>query len=62
MTQLKEEAIRDICRELNIENYENLLQLFLALSDEEAQVIHQSRPHRIIKKISSQIDEFLEGL
>ena len=60
MTQLTEESIRIICQELDDENYEKLLQLFLALSDEEAQVIHQSRPHRIIKKISSQIDDFLE--
>ena len=61
MTQLTEEAIRIICRELDGENYEELLQLFLTLSDEEAQVIHQSRPHRIIKKISTQIDKFLEA-
>ena len=61
MTQLTEEAIRIICRELDGENYEELLQLFLTLSDEEAQVIHQSRPHRIIKKISTQIDNFLEA-
>ena len=61
MTQLTEEAIRIICRELDGENYEELLQLFLTLSDEEAQVIHQSRPHRIIKKISTQIDDFLEA-
>lgn len=60
MTQLTEESIRNICKELNETKYEKLLQLFLSLSEEEAQVIHQSRPHRIIKKISAQINDFLE--
>lgn len=60
MTQLTEESIRNICKELDEGNFEKLLHLFLSLSEEEAQVIHQSRPHRIIKKISAQIDDFLE--
>ena len=61
MNHLTEDSIREICKEIDGENFEKILQLFLSLSDEEAQVIHQSRPHRIIKKISTQIDTFLEG-
>lgn len=61
MTNISEDIIRSICKEVNSEKENELLELFMALSDEEHQVIHQLRPHRIIKKISKQIDDFLEG-
>lgn len=60
MTNVSEEVIRSICKEVNSEKEDELFALFIALADEENQVIHQLRPHRIIKKISAQIDEYLE--
>jgi hypothetical protein len=59
MTELSDAEIREICAEVSPARADDLLALFLALSDEEEQVLHQMRPHRIIRRISDHIDEYL---
>lgn len=60
MIDLNDEIIRSICTEIDPKNKDLLFDLFVSLVDEESQVIHQAKPHRIIKKISEQIDNALE--
>jgi len=60
MIDLNDEIISLICTEVDPKNKDLLMDLFISLTDEESQVIHQAKPHRIIKKISEQIDAALE--
>ena len=59
MLQLTDEELLTICKEYAPENPEEIMALLLQLIDEETQVIHQAKPHRIIKRISEHIDEHL---
>jgi 5,10-methenyltetrahydromethanopterin hydrogenase len=59
MLQLTEEDLLAICKQHASGNPEEIMQLLRQLIDEETQVIHQAKPHRIIKRISEHIDEHL---
>ena len=59
MLQLTDEELLAICKEYAPENSNEIMELLRQLIDEETQVIHQAKPHRIIKRISEHIDEHL---
>ena len=59
MLQLTDEELLEICKQHAPSNPEEVMQLLRQLIDEETQVIHQAKPHRIIKRISEHIDEHL---
>jgi len=58
--ELDEEALVKLCEKIAGKNAENLQELFISLVDEEYQVRHIIRPHRIIRKIDEIIDNHLE--
>ena len=59
MQQLSDEEILAICEQFSFDDPDKVMQLIRILIDEETQVIHQAKPHRIIKRISEHIDEYL---
>ena len=59
MLQLSDEELLAICKEYAPGNPNEIMELLRQLIDEETQVIHQAKPHRIIKRISEHIDEHL---
>lgn len=52
-------ALKEISIRLGKENAKQLEQLFRSLVDEEEQVKHMIRPHRIVKRINELIEEVL---
>jgi hypothetical protein len=58
--ELDEEALVKLCEEIAGKKAENLQELFISLVDEEYQVRHIIRPHRIIRRIDEIIDNHLE--
>jgi hypothetical protein len=55
-----EEALDKLCKEIGGKQSKALQELFKTLVDEEFQVRHLIRPHRIIKRIEETIDQHLE--
>ena len=51
MLQLTDEELLAICKQHAPSNPEKVMQLLRQLIDEETQVIHQAKPHRIIKRL-----------
>jgi len=51
-----EEALKKVCQELDGDD-EFILNLLRILIDEEHQVRHLIRPHRIVKRIEETIDD-----
>jgi hypothetical protein len=58
--ELDEEILAKLCKEIADKKADNLQELFKSLVDEEYQVRHMIRPHRIIRRIDEAIDSHLE--
>jgi hypothetical protein len=58
--ELDEEALAKLCKAVAGKKADNLQELFKSLVDEEYQVRHLIRPHRIIRRIDEAIDNHLE--
>jgi|ETNmetMinimDraft_4_1059912.scaffolds.fasta_scaffold439195_1 hypothetical protein len=58
--ELDEEALAKLCKAVAGKKADNLQELFKSLVDEEYQVRHMIRPHRIIRRIDETIDNHLE--
>jgi len=58
--ELDEEVLAKLCKEIAGKKADNLQELFKSLVDEEYQVRHMIRPHRIIRIIDEAIDNHLE--
>ncbi|MBT4060137.1 MAG: hypothetical protein HOE69_07530 [Euryarchaeota archaeon] len=58
--ELDEELLAILCKAVAGKKANNLQELFKSLVDEEYQVRHMIRPHRIIRRIDETIDNHLE--
>jgi hypothetical protein len=58
--ELDEEVLAKLCKEIAGKRADSLQELFKSLVDEEYQVRHIIRPHRIIRRIDEAIDNHLE--
>ena len=59
--ELDEDVLAKLCKEIAGKKADDLQELFKSLVDEEYQVRHIIRPHRIIRRIDETIDNHLEG-
>ena len=62
MSESHDEALlREIVEEMQPENAEETLQLLRELLDQEQQVAHLARPHKILINIEAMLKAYLEG-
>ena len=61
MSESHDEALlREIVEEMQPEHAEEMLQLLQELLDQEQQVAHLARPHKILINIESMLKSYLE--